>query len=302
MTVRSFALVIAALFVLAALCVAAEPAPPACEGNCSAKCQQESCPPGPELKIWGGLESKPAIADGYEPEKVEIAIGSYKLLELHGPAAGYTLAEREVVVYNRLTEALSQGPVTPKMICVGKVRSAPTIYVGPVRFVSVYARDAAAVQMTQEQLACAWAKRLVEVLPKITVATAELKPVPIPGIWAPTMGPEVFEIAVGGTVIFRLRGPDGCDSVAARGQDAQLQVNHMLSDGREKGVVAIAKQVDGEWIVSYAGDQVVTITAADAAANKTTPELLAKAWAAKLTAILPKVKGPTGDTTSTTCP
>jgi hypothetical protein len=288
MTARSFALVIAALFVLAAVCVADE-AP-----------ASQPCPKGPELKIWGGLDSKPATADSYDPDKVEIAIGSYKLLELHGPAAGYTLAEREVVVYNRLTEALSQGPVSPSMICVGKVRSAPTIYIGPVRFVSVYARDAAAVQMTQRQLACAWAKRLVEVLPKITEATAELKPAPMPGVSPPTMGPagataaEVYEVAVGGTVIFRLRGPDGYESVAARGRAAEAQVVRMLSDGREKGVVAEAKQVDGEWIVFYAGDQVVTVTAADAAANKTTLEGLARAWAARLTAILPKVKGPTG--------
>lgn len=300
MTAHRFALVIATLFVLAAVCVADEVTP--CMGDCSAQCRQQPCPMGPELKIWGGLDSKPKIADGYEPEKVEIGIGSYKLLELRGPAAGYTLAEREVAVYNRLTEALSQGPVSPKMICVGQVRSAPTIYIGPVRFVSVYARDAAAVRMTQQQLACAWAKRLSEVLPKITVATAELKPAPIPALCPPTMGPDVYEVAVGGTVIFRLRGPDGYESVAARGKDAELQINRMLSDGRERGVVAEARQVDGEWIVAYAGEQVVTVTAADAAANGTTPEALAKAWAARLTAVLPKVKGPTGDKPTTTSP
>ena len=298
MNVRSFALVIAALLVLAAVCVAGEPAAK-CAGSCTLgtrSCTQctSPCPKGPELKLWGGLKSKPKIAEGYKPEKVDIGIGSYKLLELHGAAAGYTLAEREVAVYNRLTEALSQGPISPNMICVGKVRSAPTIYIGPVRFVSVYTRDAAAAQMTQQQLACSWAMRLVEVLPGITKATSELKPAPIPALSPPTMGPDVYEVAVGGTVLFRLRGPDGFASVQARGKAAETQVVRMLSDGREKGIVAEAKLDGDEWTVSYAGDQVVTVTAADAAANKTTPEGLAKAWAAKLTSVLPKVKGPTG--------
>ena len=318
MTVRSFVLVIAALLVLAAVCVADEPAPQ-CAGNCNAKCQQGPCPKGPELKIWGGLESKPKIADGYTPEKVEIGIGSYKLLELRGAAAGYTLAEREVAVYNRLTEALSQGPVSAKMICVGQVRSAPTIYIGPVRFVSVYAKDAAAVHTTQQQLACAWAKRLVEVLPKITVATTELKPASVAADTAPpTMTPDTpaptpptaacpapevveapYEVAVGGTLLFRLRGRDGFESLQARGLAAEAQIVKMLSDGHDRGVVAKAGPTNGDWIVTYAGERVVTATAADAAANKTTRELLAKAWAAKLSGILPKIKGPTGETPTT---
>jgi hypothetical protein len=293
MNVRSFALVIAALLVLAAMCVAAEPAPK-CAGSCDT-CTPP-CPKGPEVKIWGSLDSKPKIAYGYEPDTVEIGIGSYKLLELRGPAAGYTLAEREVAIYNRLTEALSQGPINPNMICVGRVRSAPTIYIGPVRFVSVYVRDAAAVNMTQEALAHAWADRLIAVLPRITAATAEIPEEPRPGAMPlPVVGEEApYEVAVGGTVVFRLRGPDGFESVRARGRAAEAQIVRMLSDGGSEDVVAEVMEVDGDWVVTYAGEQVVTVTAADAEANKTTLESLAKVWAAKLTTVLPKVKGPTG--------
>jgi len=52
--------------------------------------------------------------------------------------------------------------------------------------------------------------------------------------------------------------------------------------------------VAGKWIVSFGGVQIVTATAEDAAANRTTPELLAGVWAAKLNSLLGKLKGATG--------
>ena len=264
---------------------------------------QAPCPQGPEMKLWGSLDSKPKIADSYDPDKVEIGIGSYKLLELTGPAAGYTLAEREVAVYNRLTEALSIGPVTPGMICVGRVRSAPTVYVGPVRFVSVYAKDAAAVGLTQEQLAWQWRDRLAQVLPKITAPTAgEVPETAAPGAAAaPAVAPDqalmtgqVYEVAVGGILLFRLRGKDGFDSLEARGLAAEKQIVRMLSDGSYNKATAAPQAVDGQWVVMFGNQRVVTATAEDAAANKATPEQLVTSWSARLNSLLPTLKGSTG--------
>jgi hypothetical protein len=254
-------------------------------GTC---CAQAQCPRGAELKLWGGLDSKPKIADAYAPDKVEIGIGAYKLLELHRGAAGYTLAEREVAVYNRLTEALSIGPVSPTMICVGRVRSAPTVYVGRVRFISAYAGDAAAVNTTQDALAQSWRDSLAAVLPALTKATGP-KVITPPGCVAGT-----YEVAVGGTLLFRLRGPDGFASLAARGVAVEENVVKMLSDGKYKPTTAEAFCDAGKWVVKFGAVTLVTATEEDATANRTTPELLARAWAAKLNGLLGKLKGPTG--------
>lgn len=256
---------------------------------------QPQAPQEKELKLWGGLDSKPKIADGYAPEKVEIGLGQYKFMELRGPAAGYTLAEREVAVYNRLTEALSIGPLKPEMIRVGRVRSAPTIYVDNVRLISVYAQDAAAVGMTQEALAQSWRDNLAAVLPKLTVATSERLSGPAGAQAAASAGAAAgtYEVAVGGLLLFRLRGPDGFASLAERGQAIEAKIVKMLSYGKSKSQLAQATAANGKWVVAYDGQRVVTVTAEDAAANKATPEALARAWAAKLNGLLGKLKGPT---------
>lgn len=260
---------------------------------------QAACPPGPEVKIWGSLDSKPKIADGYQPQTARIGIGSYHLLELPGGAAGYTLAEREVAVYNRLTEAISHGPVSANKICVGRVRSAPTIYVGDCRFVSVYASDVKGTGLTQEQLAQQWRDQLAQVLPKITGPTGTA---PVEG--AAPAGPltnagpalaDTYEVAVGGVFLFRLRDRDGSPSLEARGKKVEAQVVSMLSDGRKGRLVAQAVQKGEEWTVKYGDVQVVTVTSGDAAANgNMTTEALASQWAATLNAALAKMKSPTG--------
>lgn len=254
-------------------------------------CHAAKCPPGKELKLWGSLDSKPKTAEAYKPDKVEIGIGSYKLLELRGPAAGYTLPEREVAVYNRLVEALSIGQVTPGMVCVGKVRSAPTIYVGPVRFISVYRQDAIRANTTQEALAQEWRDRLAQVLPKLTAPTAD-RIRPGGGVAGS------YEVAVGGVLLFRLRGPDGFASVTARGVAVEGQIVKALSDGKYVPSTASAVAAGKEWVVMFRGLRLVTATEQDAAANGTTMEKLAKSWAAALNAALPRLKGPTGETTT----
>lgn len=260
---------------------------------------QAACPAGPEVKIWGGLDSKPKIADGYEPQTALIGIGSFELIVLPGGAAGYTLAEREVAVYNRLTEVLSHGPISANKICVGRVRSAPTIYVGDYRFISVYASDVKGTGMTQEQLAQRWRDQLAQVLPKITGPTGAA---PVEGATpagpltnaAPAL-PDTYEVAVGGVFLFRLRDRDGSPSLEARGKKVEAQVVSMLSDGRKGRLTAQAVQKGEEWIVKYGDVQVVTVTAGDAAANgNMTTEALANQWVAALNAALNRMKSPTG--------
>ena len=129
-----------------------------------------------EIKIWGGLSEKPKTSDKYQPNRADIGIGRFGMFTIHRPAAGFSIAEREVVVYNRLVEILSQGPVNSAAVCVRKVRSAPTVYVGRYRLVSVYRQDVkAAGAGGQEELARKWAKGIAVVLPQVAPANAVSK-------------------------------------------------------------------------------------------------------------------------------
>lgn len=266
---------------LAAMVSAAEITAPAAACAVSAPCV--ACPPGKEIKIWGGLDSKPKTAESYKPEKVTIGVGDFDLFEIKTAAAGYSLSEREVAIYNRLVEILSKGPGRPEAVCVGRVRSAPTIYVGNFRLVSVYQKDAEAAGMTQEALAEKWRARIAEVLPKVVTEGVAPKPA------------EVYEVAVGGQFLFRLRDKDGFPSLKARGVALEEQVVKMLSDGRKGRMTAQAAQVGNDWVVKYGELRLVTATAADACALGLTPQALAEKWTADLNVALLKLKSATGD-------
>ena len=159
---------IAAVLVVAAVAAWGQEAP------ADPTAQPQLCPGGKEVKIWGSLDSKPKTNESYKPEKVIIGVSGFEMFEVRNGAAGYSLSEREVVIYNRLTEILSKVPARPESVCVCRVRSAPTIYVGPYRLVSVYVQDAAAVGMTQEALAERWRAKIAEIVPK--VATENVVP------------------------------------------------------------------------------------------------------------------------------
>lgn len=246
----------------------------------SARCAP--CPPVKEVKIWGSLDSKPKTAEAYKPDKVTIGIGSFDMFDMQTAAAGYSLPEREVAVYNRLVEVLSKGPARPEAVCVGRVRSAPTIYVGKFRLVSIYKKDAQLAGMSQEALAEKWRAGIAAALPQ--VATEAIAPKPA----------ETYEVAIGGQLLFRLRDKDGSPSLQDRGVALERQVAKMLSDGRKGPVTARAANVQGEWEVQYGGQRLVTATSADAAALGLTPQRLAEKWAADLNKSLLKLKSPTG--------
>lgn len=142
---------------------------------CAAVWAQSPCCPGPEVKVWGGTDSKPKTSDKYTPDQSIIGIGRFDILTLHGGAVGFSIPEREVIVYNRLVEVLSNGPVNASAVCVKKVRSAPTVFVGNFRLISVYPRDAKAVGLTPEALAAKWAQAVAAVLPQVAPTNAAAK-------------------------------------------------------------------------------------------------------------------------------
>ncbi|MEI6500982.1 MAG: hypothetical protein WCP21_08140 [Armatimonadota bacterium] len=255
---------------------------------CAAWGQEGQASPGPygkEVKIWGSLESKPKTNESYQPEKVNIGIGSFDMFELKNGAAGYSLAEREVAIYNRLTEIVSKTGGRPESVWVGQVRSAPTVYVGPYRLVSVYTQDATAAGMTQEALAQKWCAKIAAVLPK--VVTENVAPKPKPG---------AYEVAVGGLSILRLRDCDGYATIKARGRAVEDQIVLMLSDGRKANLTARAVPDGVNCQVKYGDLLIVAATPADAALNGITTELQAAKWSAALNAALAKLKSSTGDT------
>jgi hypothetical protein len=142
---------------------------------CATVWAAETCCSGPEVKVWGSAESKPKTSDKYTPDQAIIGIGRFDILTLHGGAVGFSIPEREVIVYNRLVEVLSNGPVNASAVCVKKVRSAPTVFVGNYRLISVYARDAKAAGLTQQALAEKWAQAVASVLPQVAPTNAAAK-------------------------------------------------------------------------------------------------------------------------------
>lgn len=133
------------------------------------------CNPVREIKIWGGTSAKPKTADSYQPAHARIGIGRFDMIEISRPAAGYSIAEREVAIYNRLVEIISNGPVQPEAVCVGQVRSAPTVFVGSYRLVSVYPQDARAAGMSRQELAHKWARAVSAALPQVAPTAAAVK-------------------------------------------------------------------------------------------------------------------------------
>jgi len=106
----------------------------------------------------------------------------------------------------------------------------------------------------------------------------------------------MYEVAVGGQFLFRLRDKDGHASVQARGKTIEEQIVLMLSDGRKGKLTARTVETPGGWMVKYGELRVVTATSLDAAANGTTAEKLATKWAADLNIALGKLKSSTAAT------
>ena len=135
----------------------------------------ECCPTGKEIRLWGGDGDKPKVNENFKPDTAVIGIGRFEILTIKTPAVGVSVAEREVIIYNRLCEILSNGPVNPGAVCVGKVRSAPTVFVGPYRLISAYPQDATVYKMSTQQVAEMWAKSVAAIIPLVAPTNEAVK-------------------------------------------------------------------------------------------------------------------------------
>jgi hypothetical protein len=129
----------------------------------------EACPAPVDCSvvISGDLDDKPSTR-GPALEKADIAIGNHHMFTIETNAAGFTIAERERIVYMRLTEIMSNVRVSESAFGIADVRGKPTICVGPYRLITVYPRDAEAAGCSSFELAVEWTESLVRNLPWVT--------------------------------------------------------------------------------------------------------------------------------------
>jgi len=220
-----------------------------------------------EIVIYGSDTEKPLTPEGFNPQQMVIGVDSTEFFVLRTAAAGYTLAQRACIVDLRITEALSlrlTGPVTVK-----RLRGRPTLYIGPVRLVTVYPEDvAAAGACCAWHLAQKWAAGVREGLPKV-----------VPGAFPRQSAGEVGVIALGGKLLFVLHWANGFGTVEKRHEVVEQRVTEALS--RRAGPVHCRPVAGG--IGVYAGDMlIVEATDTDAEALGVTKEKLADRWAANL--------------------
>ena len=134
---------------------------------CAALAADQHPQPPCSIVISGDLDNKPATR-GPELERADIEIGSHRMFSILTNAGGFTIAERERIVYMRLTEIMSSVRVRPSAFSIVTVRGKPTICVGPYRLITVYPRDAEAAGCTSQELAVEWMASLMDHLPKVT--------------------------------------------------------------------------------------------------------------------------------------
>ncbi len=228
-----------------------------------------------EIVISGDLNDKPATR-GPELEKADIAIGNFLLFTIRSPAAGFTVAERERIIYLRLTEIISNERVDPGNFKLTEVRGKPTICVGKYRLITVYPNDAEAVGRSSEELAQQWLASLRTNLPEVAPCASAGAPV-------------TYAVGVGGVLLFRLRDLNGFATLRQRGAVVESRLVDVVS---KDGMLPITVQPIGEEHALYVGQQrILTATKKDAklAKMKSTEEL-AQAWADNLTKALPIVK------------
>ena len=144
---------------------------------CALVVEADSCALGPvpadEAVISGDLHDKPTTC-GPAMRKADIGIGGYHLFTIRTPAAGFTIAERERVVYMRLTRVISINLPLPYRWRVAKIRGKPTVYAGEYRLITVYPRDARAAGCTSMALAKQWCASLLDELPHVCPCMATL--------------------------------------------------------------------------------------------------------------------------------
>lgn len=225
-----------------------------------------------EVVIWGSSAEKPSLPESLSLKAYDVAVNGVVFFTIRAPAAGYTVAQRGYIADLRITEVLSRGLAGP--IVIKYIRGKPTIYVGPVRVITVYPQDAAAWGVgSAAVLAETWAWNLHKNLPKV-----------VPGVVQ--RGPAVYEVAVNNCLLFRLRSAAGYPSLRARGADVEQKVVEVLSRGAR--AVTCAPTARGVGVFAD-GVLVVEATEADGRLVTLRPGDLAESWAENLRAALKHV-------------
>jgi len=218
-----------------------------------------------EVVIWPHAVDKPKAPETFSAQAYEVGVNGVTFFVLRASAAGYRLIERAYIADLRLTEVLSRRLTGP--VVVKPIRGRPTVYVGPVRVITVYPSDVAACRAkSADELASKWAEALREGLPRV-----------VPG--ARVGVSRVYEVAVNNHLLFRLRAAAGYPNLKARGAVVEQQVVEALS--RRAKVVTCAPTMHGVGIYAD-GVLVVEVTEEDAAAVKSSPAAVAEVWASNL--------------------
>lgn len=96
----------------------------------------------------------------------DIVVGGILVLRVRAGGDGISAAQRGVLLHQRITNALSIGPVIPEQITVRMIKADPAIYVRDVLIVTVRPEDARLNRMTREALADLWLQNLRRALPR----------------------------------------------------------------------------------------------------------------------------------------
>lgn len=246
-----------------------------------------------EIVIYGDDTEKPLVPTGFSPSEILIGVDAAEFFVLKTAAAGYTLPERARIVDMRITEVLSRRIVGP--VTVQRLRGRPTIYVGPVRLVTVYPEDVAASSArSAAALAQAWAAGVRAALPKVMPGGVRASsvppaggvaaggPVPAGGPAAESAGaaPHAGDVALGGKLLFTLRWANGFESLAERRAAVDRRVTAALSARCRP--VSLVPAADGAVAIHANGMLIVEATGPDAAAFGKTTQELAREWASNL--------------------
>lgn len=237
-----------------------------------------------EVVIYGDASDKPSVPPYFSPDEVAVAVDSVVFFRLKTSAAGYKLSERARIVDMRITEVLCRRLVGP--VTIRPIRGKPTIYVGPVRVVTVYPEDAKAAGMDCPwQLARQWADGLRQGLPVVVPGPLPQKAGGVGG------GAEAVTVAIDNRVLFRLRWPNGFSSL----QERQATVERRVTDALSRRASQVTTAATESGIGVYAdGRLVVEATAMDAQIAGCSAEALAAAWAKNLSAALKLIAGGKG--------
>ncbi len=96
----------------------------------------------------------------------DVVLGGILVLRIRAHAGGLSLAERAAIVEQRITEALSRGPLAPETVVVRQVNGQSTIFVGNILIITVDVNHANLNGTTSVLLAERWARNLRSALPQ----------------------------------------------------------------------------------------------------------------------------------------